>query len=167
MFEQRFAEVFGMTDEVWLRHANPWSPWTRLSSMPLLFLSIWSRKWIRWWAVVPTLITALWIWTNPRVFPKPKSTNNWMSKAILGERVWLNKKNIPVPEHFERRMRINQVISSSGLLVAIWGLAKDSARLVVVGNIVFLAVKPYGLDVMADLYDEMKDSSPEYQSWLY
>lgn len=167
MLEDKIAEAFGMTEEVWMRHTNPWSPWTRLSAMPLLFLSIWSRKWIRWWAVVPTGLTVFWIWINPRVFPKPKSTDNWMSKAMLGERVWLNKKNIPVPEYFERGMRINQAISTSGLLVAVLGLVKDSPRLVVLGNIVFLAVKPYGIGVMADLYDEMKDASPEYKSWLY
>lgn len=167
MFEQKFADAFGMTDDVWMRHANPWSPWTRLSAMPLLFLSIWSRKWIRWWATVPILLTIFWIWVNPRIFPKPKSTDNWMSKAMFGERVMLNKRNIPIPERFESRLRINQAISVGGLLVAVWGLVKDSPRLIVLGNIVFLAIKPYGLDVSSKLYDEMKDASPEYQSWLY
>ncbi|WP_377193710.1 DUF6653 family protein [Ruegeria meonggei] len=36
-----------MKDEVWLRHANPWSVWARvLTPLPLLALAIWSRAWI-------------------------------------------------------------------------------------------------------------------------
>ncbi|CUH46203.1 hypothetical protein RUA4292_00368 [Ruegeria atlantica] len=50
----RFSErLMGMKDEIWLRHANPWSVWTRvLTPLPLLALAIWSREWIDNWAWV-------------------------------------------------------------------------------------------------------------------
>ena len=50
----RLTERFmGMKDEVWLRHINPWSVWTRvLTPLPLLALAIWSRAWISGWAWV-------------------------------------------------------------------------------------------------------------------
>ena len=42
-----------MTPEVWARHANPWSGWTRVAILPLFVLAIWSRAWLGWWALVP------------------------------------------------------------------------------------------------------------------
>ena len=35
-----------MSDDVWFRHANPWSGWTRFSTYPLFILAFWSRGWL-------------------------------------------------------------------------------------------------------------------------
>lgn len=32
----RVARLFGLRGESWMRHANPWSVWTRFSVLPLL-----------------------------------------------------------------------------------------------------------------------------------
>ena len=94
--ESRLAQVFRMSDEVWQRHANPWSVWT-FSTLPLLILAIWSRVWLGHWAWALVGLSLLWLWVNPRYFDKPKSTRNWASMGVLGERVWLNRKNIDIP----------------------------------------------------------------------
>lgn len=65
------------------------SGWSRMSVLPLLALAIWSRIWIGWWSLLPIGVTIFWMWLNPRAFPIPQSTSNWMSKGVLGERVWL------------------------------------------------------------------------------
>ena len=44
--EHALVTFFGMTDEVWRRHANPWSVWTRYLAGPILILAVWSRFWI-------------------------------------------------------------------------------------------------------------------------
>jgi hypothetical protein len=42
--ERKIAAAFQMGDEAWLRHANPWSGWTRFATvLPLLSLAVWSR----------------------------------------------------------------------------------------------------------------------------
>ncbi len=46
--EQKIANLFQMKDEVWARHANPWSGLTQFPILPLIIVSIWSRTWIRW-----------------------------------------------------------------------------------------------------------------------
>ncbi|MEM8780185.1 MAG: DUF6653 family protein [Cyanobacteria bacterium P01_G01_bin.49] len=113
--ERMIANSFKMDEETWLRHANPWSGITRFTVLPLLILAIWSRVWLDWFSLIPVAIALLWTWLNPRVFPQPKSTNNWMSKAVLGERVWLNRDNISVPHHHQTVPNLLNLVSASGL----------------------------------------------------
>ena len=95
--EQRISAAFRMTDETWARHANPWSVWTRFTAFPALILAVWSRAWLGRWAAVPIFGAVLWTWLNPRLFERPRSTDNWASKAVLGERVWMNRDAVPIP----------------------------------------------------------------------
>jgi len=82
-----------LREEFWLRHSNPWSGLTRMLITPFLYLTIWYHNWIGLGIVI------LWTIINPIVFPKPKSTNSWLSRAVLGERAWLNKfRNKPRPD---------------------------------------------------------------------
>lgn len=41
--ERAIAHTFSMSDAVWMRHAHPWSVWTRFTVLPLLIVAIWSR----------------------------------------------------------------------------------------------------------------------------
>ncbi|MEO0953202.1 MAG: DUF6653 family protein [Pseudomonadota bacterium] len=81
-----------MSDDVWDRHANPWSGWTRLSLPPLFAFAVWSRAWIGTWAVLLVALVVLWTWWNPRAFPKTENTDNWMSKGVFGERIWIAQR---------------------------------------------------------------------------
>lgn len=166
-FEEKITALFRMTDEVWARHANPWSVWTRYTSFPVLILSIWSRVWIGWWALVPLFFSVLWIWINPRLFSKPSSTDHWSSKSVMGERVWINRKKIPIPEHHGPILTFLNVTSTVGSLICIWGLIKLSVLLTVFGTVVVVLGKSWFLDRMVWLYGEMMDADPEYRSWLY
>ncbi|AFY92179.1 hypothetical protein Cha6605_0922 [Chamaesiphon minutus PCC 6605] len=123
-FERKIAAAFKMSDEAWLRHANPWSGWTRFTTvLPLLILAIWSRVWLDWWSLLPITGAVLWMWFNPHVFPKPSSTKNWISKGVLGERVWLNRDRVPVPQHHQRIPNFLNGIAAIGGVFVVWGLA--------------------------------------------
>ena len=50
--EKKIAAVFAMSDEVWARHANPWSGLTRFTALRLLIRAFWSRVRFGWWAIV-------------------------------------------------------------------------------------------------------------------
>ena len=97
--ERKIAGLFKLDDDNWMRHANPISVWTRYSVLPVIVLAFWSREWIGWWCLVPGLVSLLWLFFNPILFKKPKSTKNWASKAVLGERVFLNRDNVPIPDN--------------------------------------------------------------------
>ena len=44
--ERKIASAFRLNDKNWMKHANPWSVWTRYSVLPLIVLAFWSRVWI-------------------------------------------------------------------------------------------------------------------------
>ena len=111
-----------MDDRAWRRHANPWSGWTRfLTTLPLLALAVWSRVWLGWWASVPVALALLWIWANPRVFPEPARFDAWISRAVLGERLFIARR-AEVPKHHVRAARILALLSLPGAFVFVWGL---------------------------------------------
>lgn len=165
--EATLSRWFRMTDEVWARHANPWSVWTRYPCLPLLALAVWSRSWIGAWAWVPALIVVAWIWLNPRVFPKPETTNAWASRAVLGERVWLNRDSIPVPPHHATPILVLNTISGVGALLTVAGLVMLHAWMTTFGVVLATVGKSWFLDRMVWLYDEMRDANDLYRSWLY
>ena len=119
----RFSErLMGMRDEVWLRHANPWSVWTRvLTPLPLLALAIWSRAWIGYWAWLVVGVVLVWIWINPRAFSRPESFDSWSAQGVLGERVWLRHRD-KVAEHHKLAANTVAIASGVGLLPFVYGL---------------------------------------------
>lgn len=64
-FEKGVANLFRLTDENWMKYANPWSVWTRYPVLPLIVLAFWSRVWLGWWFLVPALISLAWMFVNP------------------------------------------------------------------------------------------------------
>ena len=164
---QKLLDIFHMTDEVWTRHANPWSVWTRYGALPLLIMAIWSRVWLGWGALAPTLLAILWIWLNPRIFPKPRTTCHWTSKAVLGERIWLNRNEIPIPAHHHPLIFVTNTVNVVGLGLCIWGLVILAPWPTGLGLSWVVLGKTWFLDRMVWLCDEMVPHHPQYQNWLY
>jgi len=156
-----------MSDATWKRHANPWSVWTRFATLPFLALAIWSRTWIGMWSLLPIALLCFWLWLNPRAFPAPKTTKTWASKATFGERVLLNKKQIPIPKHHLIASGILSGIAGLGAFIAIYGLVILSIWLTILGVALVYLGKMWFLDRMVWLYEDMKDSSEQYKSWEY
>jgi hypothetical protein len=159
-------KVMGMNDAVWQRHANPVSGWSRVPVLPILALGIWSRVWLGWWALLSIVAILVWIWLNPRIFPVPNSTDNWMSKGVLGERVWLNRSKVPIPDHHARMATILNVLAGVGMVPFIVGLVQLNVWATVAGTAVMMIAKLWFLDRMVWLFDDMKDTNDEYRRWL-
>lgn len=166
--ERKIATAFKMSDEAWLHHANPWSGWTRFTTvLPFLILSVSSRVWLGWRSLIPISLALLWMWLNPRVFPKPSSTNQWISQGVLGERVWLNRDRVPVPQHHQRVPNVLSLVAAVGGVFVMLGLAVLDTWLTVFGFTLVTLGKLWYLDRMVWLYKDMKNVNQEYQSWLY
>lgn len=155
-----------MREETWQRHANPWSVHTRFLSLPLLSLAVWSRVWIDAWSLLPVALVLLWIWLNPRMFPPPRRTDNWASMATFGERVYLNRAQVPIPSHHLRAANVLQAMSGVGLPILIYGLYALDLWAVVLGNFWIMTFKAWFVDRMVWLYLDMKDRDSLYGSWL-
>ena len=156
-----------MDDKTWRRHANPWSVFTRTSALPLIVLAVSSREWFGWWSLPLISISILWTWLNPRIFRQPKTTDHWASKGVFGERVWLNRKNVAVPERHRNFPNILSVVSAVSTVFVVWGVIMLDLWPTIFGIVLVILSKYWFLDRMAWLYEDMKDEYPEYQSWLY
>lgn len=166
--ERKIAKVFNLTDDNWMKHANPISVWTRYSVLPVIIFSFWSRVWIGWWCLVPGVLSLLWMFFNPIVFPKPQSTKNWASKSVLGERVFLNRDKVPIPlRHRTPLHALLNGISSVGLIVAIWSTVYYSVYGAIFGVAMAYLGKSWFLDRMVWLYEDMKEQNEVYRSWEY
>jgi len=164
--ERKISRIFKLDDETWIRHANPWSYLTRFTALPILVLAFWSRIWLGWFSLIPIAVGLIWTYINPRIFPKPKSTKNWMSKGVFGERVWLNRDKIPVPDRHKLAPNILSAVGVTGLLFAIWGTYRLEIWPVFTGIALVFLGKLWFMDRMVWLYEDMKHL-PEYSDWLY
>jgi len=140
--------AMGMDDVTWARHANPWSGWTRVTILPLFALAIWSRVWIGWWTVVPLVLLVFWTWINPRLFAEPKSLNNWMSQAVLGERVWLARVTTPIAQHHQTVTKLLNIAAGIGVLTLVYGLWALDVGFTFAGLILSMGAKLWFLDRM-------------------
>ncbi|EPJ52165.1 MAG: hypothetical protein OFPI_15090 [Osedax symbiont Rs2] len=165
--EKEFARIFKMSDQVWERHANPWSVYSRYSCLPLICLAIWSRVWIGWWSLIPVALVCLWLWLNPRVFGRPRSTNNWASRAVLGERLLLAQPEKLIPQHHRRAIDTLKWMITFGFVCAVYGLIFLHIWLAVLGTIITVLAKSWFLDRMVWLYQDLAETNPEYKCWLY
>ena len=165
--EQKIAQLFRMDERARRHHSNPWSGYSRFSMVPLLGVAFWSRVWLGWWSLLPIIIMLLWVWLNPRVFPEPTSTNNWASKAVLGEWVWMNRKKVPVPKHHQCIPNILSVVGMISGIFFVWGIVALDVWLAAFGGSFIVVSKLWFADRMVWLYEDMKDTTPEYKNWLY
>jgi hypothetical protein len=156
-----------LSDETWRRHANPWSVWTRYAAFPLLVLAVWSYHAIGWWALLPVALVIGWLIINPRAFPPPASTDNWASKAVLGERIWVGLKRSQVPASHAVVPRIASVIAALASLLVVWGVVRQDAILTLLSTLLVMLAKTWFVDRMVWLFEDMKDSDPKYRSWLF
>jgi hypothetical protein len=158
----RLAKVFGLDGEqAWLRHANPWSVYTRIPIPLLLVAAIWSRSWIGWWCLLPIGIVVVWTVVNPRVFPPPRSLDHWTSRAVLGETAWGRRSTVPVPERHRVAPVVLSVISAAGVPFLVWGLIVLDPWITAFGLVVQMAGKMWFLDRMALLYDDVSSAAEE------
>jgi Family of unknown function (DUF6653) len=156
-----FAEkMMAMDDATWARHANPISGWSRVTILPLLALAVWARIWIGWWSLAAVAVLIGWTWLNPRLFSAPASTDNWMSRVVLGERVWLAAKTAPIPAHHARVTRILNIAASLGALILAIGLWRLDFGLVLAGLIAAMGAKLWFGDRMVWLLQDSRNSAP-------
>lgn len=157
---------FRMDEEAWERHANPWSVWTRVATWPALVLVLWSFHWFGAWSLLPLGVAVGWLALNPHAFPPPVSTASWASRTVLGERVYFQREQHPIPVEHANAVMLLSIGSGVGLLFLIAGLlTREPAAFLAGGAAVFLC-KLWFMDRMVWLYDDMKDRVPEYESWL-
>jgi hypothetical protein len=166
--EQRVAKLFGLEGDKWTRHANPVSVATRFAVLPLLALSIWSRDWIGWWCLVPVVLSLVFMMINPLLFPKPRSTRNWASKGVFGERVWSERATVATPPQFTTAvLNVTYAIQLIGAAVLAYGLVRLEVVDTIAGLVILQTAKAWYIDRQVLLFEDMKARISRYAGWEY
>jgi hypothetical protein len=160
------ANIFRMSPGVWERHASPFSVWTRFATFPFIMLALWSIHWIGWWAALPIALLALWLTLNPRLFPPPAHTTSWAARGVMGERVYLARRDIPIPAHHVRAVSALTAMAVAGSVVTLAGLVWREPIAFMSGAIVTVLGKLWFVDRMVWLFDDMSRCEPRYAAWL-
>ncbi|WP_323769755.1 DUF6653 family protein [Antarctobacter sp.] len=147
--------LMGMDDRTWARHANPLSGWSRVAILPLLALTLWLRLRLGPWIWAALTLLVVWTWLNPRLFPEPAALTSWMSRGVLGERVWLARKKTPIPAHHARAAMILNILAGIGFVPLALGLWRYDPGLVLAGLALTMGGKLWFLDRMVWLHTDM------------
>jgi hypothetical protein len=162
------AKAFGLEGDSWMRHSNPVSVWTRFAGLPMLALAVWSRDWIGWLSLIPIGLSVVWLAINPLFFAKPRSTRNWASKGVLGERVWAEGDHSTFPPQFQSKATVAAAVHQSvGMAVLGYGLWVLDPLAAVAGMLIVQGGKAWFIDRQVLLFDDMKHRNAEYASWDY
>lgn len=165
VYDKIAMKLMSMSDDVWVRHANPWSVWTRIAMFPLWFLALWSWVWIGWWAVVPAGLLAAWTWLNPRVFRPYTDDRPWSTRGVLGERIFVNRKTVPIPREHLVAAHTLSALAGVSLVGAIVGFVRADFGLALGGWLLAITFKLWFVDRMVWLYERMRNATPAYQAW--
>jgi len=149
-----------MDDAGWRRHANPLSGWSRFAILPALALAVWSRAWIGWAALLPIAAVVAWTFVNPRAFPPPRDYGAWMTRGVLGERLWLDRARRAIPAHHARAAWITTATAATGLPVLAWGLWSLDVFATLLGLALSMGGKAWFLDRMVWLHADLTGTTP-------
>jgi len=146
------SKLFIPDGDSWLRHANPWSIWTRFITLPFVVIAVWSRVWIAWYCLIPIAILVLWIFVNPRIFNKPVCFDSWGSRAVLGEKIYVESKEQKKLGQHKNPIQILTLLQAIGGFVLVYGLWRLNVYATVYGMTVVYLAKMWFLDRMVWLH---------------
>lgn len=118
--------AMGMDSDKWQRHANPWSVWTRLATIPAFALTVYARIWLGWWSLLAVILIFGFLWLNTRIFAPAQTDERWETRAILGEKIWLDRDVTAIRDDHLRAIRwiaIGSSLSSVPLIIGLVLLA--------------------------------------------
>jgi hypothetical protein len=162
-FEQRIASLFGLDEEGWARHANPVSGWSRaLTGLPVLIVPAVARIWIGWWALPLGVLAIAWLVLNPRMFSPPANNRAWMTRAVLGERLWVERKRNGLPEARSALPHGFNALAGVGFVIMAYGLVVLDALAISLGALLSWTAKMAFIDRTRSIYDRVVARDPSY-----
>ena len=151
--------MMAMDEASWAKHANPLSVYSRMSILPLMTLAVISRVWLGWYVVPAVALVGIWTWWNPRAFGPPKTVDSWAAQGTFGERLFLNRKECPIPKHHSHWAIGLGITSGVGAVPWIYGLWSLNYGMCLFGLTLMIGGKLWFVDRMVWLYRDMKDTN--------
>jgi hypothetical protein len=157
-YDRIASRLMGMNEKVWASHANPLSGWTRLATAPLWFCALWSVSLDRLVVVDPDCSVVPVDVVESRIFPPPVDDRAWMTRGVLGERIFCRRDECDIPAEHIRFAHILTFFAVISLISAVWGLLSGRFWPALGGWLLMITFKLWFIDRMAWLYHTMKDT---------
>ncbi|MFH5800590.1 DUF6653 family protein [Haladaptatus sp. CMAA 1911] len=136
-------------DTLWMRHANPRSGWSRVLVLPLLMCGIYFRR--------PRVVAGAIGFSviNPVLFSPPTNDDAWMTRVVLGERMYYR--------HRGKRRPIELLNYANGLVTAyaVHSAYRKRPLKTVFFTAAAMAMKFLFVGYVATYYRENRDRYPE------
>ncbi len=98
-------------EEIWARHSNPKSGWSRMAAGFVIVGALYHRK----WSVLG--LTVLFLILNPVLFREPtEESDDWMYKVVRAEERWTNDGNCLIGLGYP------QILNTVSIPVGLYGL---------------------------------------------
>lgn len=133
--------------DVWDRHANPLSGWTRLAATPVLVYALFTRRWRLLAATIGFLVV------NPVLFPAPEEprSGEFMHDVVRAEEWWVSADR---PMFGTGYPEVLNIATTIGAGVALWSAWRRNALGAVVGTITLMAGKLWFVGALVRAYRE-------------
>jgi hypothetical protein len=155
--------ITSLSEQVWPRHANPWSVVTRFAAIPAMIMAVWSREWLEWWSLLPIGMVVVWLAINPFAFSRIEKPVHWISKGIFGERLWLTGA---CQISNRSTLRVLVFLGVVGIVVMAWGLYAYNVTACALGAIVTTVAQLVRIALFARIYDVHSTSIPAEKPML-
>lgn len=142
------------------------SPYVKLAAPVLVTGALWAQLWIgHAGAVLLTIVVAVVLLLIPRPSIVSSHRRSWTKLVVFGERIWLNRLLVAVPQGLNHRLTTLYLVFWTGTLVAVLGGFTASPILTSTGLLVAYCAQITTFQKLVQLYRVMKDRDPLYRSW--
>lgn len=132
----------------------------------LLTACLWSKVWLGGTvAALLCLAAVILLVSRPRILPLAGLRIAWAQQVGFGEKIWLNRLLVPVPQGLNYRLTTLYMVFWAGVLVALSGAFLTLPLLSATGLAVAYSAQWSCFGKMIHLYRIMKDKYPLYRFW--
>lgn len=146
--------------------AGALSAYAKLAAPVLATAALWLHVWLGLAvAVAVAFLVAAATLVLQRLPVFAREADSWARAVSFGERVWLNRQQIPVPARTSSRITALYLVFWFGTIVALIGGGTASHLLTVSGLLVAYCAQVVCFQNLIQLYERMKGVTPLYRFW--
>ncbi|MTH98305.1 DUF6653 family protein [Roseibium sp. RKSG952] len=151
---------------LWQQKVYPATVYFRILGLPALSAAIWSHVALGTGpAFLLTCATVVIMMLAPRLFGRPKGNLRWAAKSVYGERIWLNRAKLPIPNDDAGNALAMFFTWMIGTGVMIWGSIEALPVIAVPGLVIAMAAHISFQDRMVKVFNKMETAHPLYRFW--
>ncbi|MFN4008486.1 MAG: DUF6653 family protein [Pannonibacter sp.] len=168
---------YAMAARMWRRPPGRLTLAIRLALLPLIPVALWLHGLYGWpAALAATAALGFAAARLPRLMPRrpaavvpadrtQTSRLPWHVRALLGERMFLNRMIVPVPGTSTRRAALLLMATFAGAALALIAAVSGSLDMMIAGLFTALIAQVAYLVLASRLYDRMQDADALYRAW--